>query len=74
MCLLKGGTMKPQFDFSKQATSADVEGFINTLTMLLEGDRLSDSTKETLKQASCNAANTADEGDASSPENIRAWL
>jgi hypothetical protein len=66
--------MKPQFDFSKQATSADVEGFINTLTLLLEGNRLSDSTKEILKQTLCNAENTASEGEVTNPENIRAWL
>lgn len=57
--------MKPQFDFKKQATSADVEGFINTLTLLLEGNRLSDSTKEILKQTLCNAGNIADEGETS---------
>ncbi len=66
--------MKPQFDFRKQATSADVEGFINTLTRLLEGNRLSDSAKETLKQTLCNAENTASEGEITTPENIRTWL
>ena len=66
--------MKPQFDFRKQATSADVEGFINTLTRLFEGNRLSDSTKEILKQTLCNIANTASEGEVTNPENIRAWL
>jgi len=66
--------MKPQFDFRKQVTSADVEGFINTLTRLLEGNKLSDSTKEILKQTLCNAANTASEGEVTNPENIRAWL
>ena len=66
--------MKPQFDFRKQATSADVEGFINTLTLLLEGNRLSDSTKEILKQTLCNAENTASKGEVTNPENIRAWL
>ncbi len=66
--------MKPQNDFRKQATAADVEGFTNTLTRLLESNRLSDSTKEILKQTLCNAANTADEGEITNPENIRAWL
>jgi len=58
----------------KQATLDDVDSFINTLTLLLEGDRLSASTKETIKQALCNVGDTAGEGDTSSPENIRAWL
>jgi hypothetical protein len=75
MCVCsKGESMKAQNDIRKQATTADVEGFINTLTLLLEGDRLSDSTKETLRATLCNAANTAGEGDTSSPENIRVWL
>jgi hypothetical protein len=66
--------MKPQNDFRKQATSEDVEGFINTLTLLLECDRLSDSTKETLRATLCNAGNTVGEGNSTQPENIRAWL
>jgi hypothetical protein len=56
--------MKPHIDFRKQATSADVDGFINTLTLLLEGNGLSDSTKEILKQALCNVGNISDEGEA----------
>ena len=66
--------MKPQFDFRKQATTADVEGFINTLTLLLEGNRLSDSTKETLKVTLCNVENTRSGGEITTPESIRAWL
>ncbi len=66
--------MKPHIDFRKQATTEDVEGFINTLTLLLEGDRLSDSTKETIKQVLCNAGNTTDEGEITNPDSIRAWL
>ena len=58
----------------KQATLADIDSFINTLPLLLEGDRLSDSAKESLKQSLCNVVNTAGEGDTISPENIRAWL
>lgn len=58
----------------KQAISEDVDGFINTLTKLLEGDRLSDSTKEPLRQMLCNAGNTSSEGEITSPEGIRAWL
>jgi hypothetical protein len=66
--------MKPQFDFSKQATSVDVEGFINTLTLLLEGNKLSDRTKETLREMLCNAGNTVGEGEITGPESIRGWL
>jgi hypothetical protein len=66
--------MQPQNYNRKQATSGDIDGFISTLTKLLEGDRLSDSTKETFKQVLCNLENTADEGEITSPENIRAWL
>ena len=66
--------MQAQKDIRKQATSGDIDGFVNTLTMLLEGDKLSDSTKEKLKQILCNVENTADEGEITSPENIRAWL
>src|SRR6185369_17543924 len=66
--------MEPQIDIRKQAASADVDGFINTLTLLLEGNKLSDSTKETLKQMLCNAANTAGEGDISGLKDIRDWL
>lgn len=66
--------MQAQKDIRKQATSGDIDGFVNTLTKLLEGNKLSDSTKETLKQALCNVENTADEGENTSPENIRAWL
>ena len=58
----------------KQATSEDVDSFINTLTMLLESNKLSDSTKETLRATLCNAGNTAGEDDIISPESIRAWL
>jgi hypothetical protein len=58
----------------KQATSEDVDRFITMLTMLLEGDRLSDSTKETLIATLCNVGNTSGEGNINSPENIRAWL
>jgi ferritin-like protein len=66
--------MKTSNDDAKQVTSADVEGFINMLTLLLEGNRLSDSTKEPLRQMLCNTENTAGEGKITSPENIRAWL
>lgn len=58
----------------KQATADDVDGFINTLTLLLKGDRLSDNTKEHLRQMLCNTENTASEGETASPENIRSWL
>ncbi|MGA9771415.1 MAG: hypothetical protein WBV94_20445 [Blastocatellia bacterium] len=66
--------MEAQNDIRKQATADDVDGFINTLTLLLEGNRISDSTKETLRETLCNAANTQGEGDITNPENIRAWL
>src|ERR1044072_6252008 len=66
--------MESQNDNRKQATSEDVDGFINTLTILLEGDKLSDSTKEILRETLCNVGNTSGEGDITRPENIRAWL
>jgi len=66
--------MQAQNYNSKQATSGDIDGFVNTLTRLLEGNRLSDSIKETLKQTLCNVENTAAEGEITDPENIRAWL
>src|SRR3954469_7940463 len=75
MCVCsKGETMESQNDNRKQATAEDVDGFINTLTVLLEGDKLSDSTKEILRETLCNVGNTSGEGDITSPENIRAWL
>ncbi len=66
--------MQAQKDIRKQATTGDIDGFVNILTRLLDGNKLSDSTKGTLKQALCNVENTADEGEITSPENIRAWL
>ena len=66
--------MKTENYDRKQATFGDIDGFINTLTMLLECNRLSDSTKEILKQLLCNIENTSGEGGITSPENIRAWL
>lgn len=66
--------MKTSNDDERQAASADVEGFINTLTLLLEGNRLSDNTKEPLRQTLCNSGNTVSEGEITSPEGIRAWL
>ncbi len=42
--------------------------------MLLEGDRLSDSTKETLRATLCNVGNTSGEGEITGSENVRAWL
>ncbi len=75
MCVCsKGESMETQNDIRKQVTSEDVDGFINTLTLLLAGNRLPDSTKETLRETFCNVANTQVVGDISSPESIRAWL
>jgi hypothetical protein len=70
----KGKGMESQKDNRKQATAEDVDGFINTLTILLEGDKLSDNTKEILRETLCNVGNTSSKGDITRPENIRAWL
>jgi hypothetical protein len=66
--------MKTETYNRKQATSEDIDGFTNTLTLLLEGNKLSDSTKETLIATLCNVGNTSGEGEITNPENIRVWL
>lgn len=66
--------MQTQNDDRKQATSGDIDGFINILTKMLESNILSDNGKETLKQALCNLADTTGEEDITDPQNMRAWL